>query len=152
MNYARSAHDPLQWWSWGYFTALAEQPHEISRETPRRRETGALAVDKPKRALYRTTEPERLFEHRVEHGPEVARRAVDNLQDFGGSGLALQPFVTLGSTFGKLALQIGYELFGIGQRAIGRRTHSRTSSGPTFRADHTVIDAADHRLSIRPSE
>jgi len=31
-----------------------------------------------------------------------------------GRGLALQPFVTLGSTIGKLALQIGYELFGIG--------------------------------------
>jgi len=33
----------------------------------------------------------------------------------------------------KLTLQIGYELLGIGERAVGRRVHLRTSSGPTFR-------------------
>jgi hypothetical protein len=31
---------------------------------------------------------------------------------------------------------------------IAFRAHLRTSSGPAFRMDHTVIDAGDHRLSI----
>src|SRR5215470_6366564 len=30
--------------------------------------------------------------------------------------------------------EIGYPLLGIDERAVGRRTHLRTSSGPTFRA------------------
>jgi hypothetical protein len=51
-------------------------------------------------------------------------------------------FVQLGSALDKLTLQIGYELLGIGERAVGRRAHLRTSSGPTLRADHTVINMA----------
>src|SRR5262249_33797744 len=38
----------------------------------------------------------------------------------------------LSSTLGKLTLQIGYELLGGGEHAVGRRAHLRTSSGPTF--------------------
>src|SRR6516164_10469520 len=36
------------------------------------------------------TEPHRLFEHCVEHGRELARRAIDDLQYLGGGRLLLQ--------------------------------------------------------------
>ena len=61
---------------------------------------------------------------------------------------SLQRLVTLGFALGKLTLHIGDKLLGIGYRAVGRRTHLRTSSGPTFRADHTVSTPPTHRLSI----
>ena len=48
-----------------------------------------------------------------------------------------------------LAPQIGNDLLEIGERAVRRRTHLRTSSGPTFRADHTAIGASDHVLPVR---
>jgi hypothetical protein len=70
----------------------------------------------------------RPFENRVEHGDEIARRSVDDLQDLGdrrplgqclvalGLRLIQVPlrFVPLGFALGKLTLQIGYELLGIG--------------------------------------
>jgi hypothetical protein len=66
-------------------------------------------------------EPNRLFEHRIKHRREVARGGVDDLQYLGGRGLLFQCLVTLGFVlvtlrfpFGKLTLQIGYELLGIG--------------------------------------
>jgi len=43
-----------------------------------------------------------------------AGRRIDDLQYLGGRGLPPQRLVTLGSAFGKLTLQIGYELLGIG--------------------------------------
>jgi hypothetical protein len=51
-----------------------------------------------------------------------------------------QHFVALGSALGKLPLQLGYKLLRIGKRAVGHRAHLRTSSGLTFRADHTLND------------
>ena len=48
-----------------------------------------------------------------------------------------------------LAPQIGNDLLEIGELAVRRRTHLRTSSGPTFRADHTAIGASDHVLPVR---
>ena len=39
----------------------------------------------------------RLLQDRVEHWCEVVRRAVDDLQDFGGGGLLLQCLVRLGN-------------------------------------------------------
>jgi len=36
------------------------------------------------------TQPHRLFEHRIEHRREVARRRIDDLQHLGGGGLLLQ--------------------------------------------------------------
>src|SRR5215468_2110553 len=41
----------------------------------------------------------RLFEHRVEHWSEIARRGIDDLQYLCGRGLLLQGFVTLGGAF-----------------------------------------------------
>ena len=74
---------------------------------------------------------QRLLEDRVEYRREVAGRGIDDLQHLGGRGLLLERLVTLGSAFGKLTMQIGYELLGIGKRAVGRRAHLRASSGPT---------------------
>src|SRR6516162_5199853 len=48
-----------------------------------------------------------------------------------------------------LAPQIGNDLLEIGELAVRRRTHLGTSSGPTFLADHTAIDASDHVLPVR---
>jgi hypothetical protein len=50
------------------------------------------------------------------------------------------------SALGQPAPQIGYR-FGI-ERVVGRRAHLRASSGPAFRADHTVIAMSRYRLSI----
>jgi len=69
-----------------------------------------------------------LFEYGVEHGGEVAGRGVDDLEDLGSGDLLGETIITLdrplsqlplcfvpfGSAFGKLTLQIGYELFGMG--------------------------------------
>jgi hypothetical protein len=56
----------------------------------------------------------RLFEHRVEDRREVSVRRVDDLQHLGDRGLPLLRLVSLGSAFGKLTLQIRYELLAIG--------------------------------------
>jgi hypothetical protein len=54
-----------------------------------------------------------LFQDCVEHWGKVAGRGIDDLQYLGRRGLPLEGLVTLGSAFGKLTLQIGYELLGI---------------------------------------
>jgi hypothetical protein len=44
----------------------------------------------------------------------IGGRAADDLEHVAGRGLVFERLVTLGSAFGKLTLQIGYELFGSG--------------------------------------
>jgi len=61
-------------------------------------------------------------------------------------------FIALGFALGKLTFEIGDPLLGIGERAVGRRAHLRTSSRPTFRADHTMIDTGHRRLPRRAAE
>jgi hypothetical protein len=56
----------------------------------------------------------RCFQYCIEHRREIARRGIDDLQYLGDRGLPLQRLVALGSALGKLPLQIGYELLGIG--------------------------------------
>src|SRR5215471_1274639 len=97
-------------------------------------------------AKCRLAEPKSLIQHCVEHRCEVAGRRIDDLQHLGGRGLPLTRFgkfsLTLSKlslTLGKLTFEIGDPLRGIGYRVVGRRAHLRTSSGPIFRADHTVI-------------
>src|SRR5215831_3389482 len=51
--------------------------------------------------------------------------------------------VALGGALGKLTLQIGYELFGTGQCAVGNRAHLRASSG-------TVPPARSYRTRRQP--
>ena len=59
-------------------------------------------------------DPHCLVEHRVEHRFELTGRGIDDPQHFGRRGFPLQRIVTLGFALGKLTLQIGYELLGIG--------------------------------------
>ena len=63
----------------------------------------------------------RSLQHGIEHGREVARRIVDDLQYLGGRGLPLQRFGKFSFTFGKFSFtlgkatpQIGYQRFGVG--------------------------------------
>ena len=56
----------------------------------------------------------RLCKNSVEHRGEIAGRRIGGLKHLCQGRLAGQRFVTLGSAFGKLTLQIGYELLGIG--------------------------------------
>ena len=65
-------------------------------------------------AICCAAQTQRLLQNRIEYREEVTGGAVDNLQYFGGRSLPLQPRISLGSAFGKLTLQIGYELCGIG--------------------------------------
>jgi hypothetical protein len=55
-----------------------------------------------------------LLQDCVEYRLYVAGRGIDDLQHLSGRGLLLERLVALGSAFGKLTLQIGYELLGIG--------------------------------------
>ena len=54
----------------------------------------------------------RFFQHRIEHGREIAGRRIDDLQDLGHRGFAGQCFVTLGRPLIQLAL--GFVLLGSG--------------------------------------
>ena len=122
--------------------------HEVERARSQALPTSPV-WPQPEEACHRKASTTRWLLHR-ECAPSLISR-----QHFGGCGLPPQRLVTLGFalsklslTLGKLTLQIGYELLGIGQRAVGRRTHLRTSSGQTFGADHTV-NYTDHH-SCRP--
>jgi hypothetical protein len=75
------------------------------------------------------TKTMRLLQNRVEDRRKLARRGVDDAQDLGHRLFLSLIFVTLDSALGKLALEIGDDLCGIGQRAVRRRAHLRTSSG-----------------------
>src|SRR5215469_6302448 len=115
-----------------------------------------LAIVKKQASEFGPAEGVRLIQDRVEHRLDVAGRGIDYLQYLGGGDLLGESlitldrslgqlplrFVQLGSALDKLTLQIGCELLGIGERAVGCRAHLRTSLGPTLRADHTVIITA----------
>jgi hypothetical protein len=53
-------------------------------------------------------------------------------------------FVPLGCALVELASKVGNDLLRIGQNAVRRKAHLRTSSGPSSLADHTVIDTRHH--------
>jgi len=52
----------------------------------------------------RIAQRERLFEHRVEHRPKLARRRIDDLEHLGDRGLLDERFVTFRSGFRQLTL------------------------------------------------
>jgi hypothetical protein len=113
-----------------------------------------LALDPPNVSVSRLTEAQRFFQDGVEHWREIAGGGVDYPQHLGGRGLLFQRLVTfrgalfqlslgivsLSSAQSKLVPEIGNDLLRIVQRAVTYQAHLRTSSGPTFRADHSVID------------
>src|SRR6516165_7210778 len=103
-----------------------------------------------------------FLQYCVEDRGEIAGRRIDDLQHLGDRGLLGESLITLGFalvtlgfalgkfsvTLGKLTFEIGYPLLGIAELAVGRRAHLRTSSGPTIRVDHSVIDTGYHRSPI----
>ena len=83
-------------------------------DTPQSNSIELLAVIGPQRAKRRAAQPVRLLQDRIEHRPEVAGRGIDDLQYLGHRRLSRKSLVALGSAFGKLALQVGIDLLGIG--------------------------------------
>src|SRR5215469_10417822 len=76
--------------------AVSQQLDELDRETLRCRETGTVAIDEPKGTLDGATEPDRLFEHRIEHRREIARRGIDDLQYLRSRRLLFERLACLG--------------------------------------------------------
>src|SRR6516165_2821490 len=101
----------------------AQLLRQFFRVAMHRGRTESLTVPKSQGSKRRSAQAVRLLQDRVEHRREIAGRGIDNLQDLRGRRLLLQRLVTLCSAFGKLTLQIGYELFRIGERAVGYRAH-----------------------------
>ena len=62
----------------------------------------------------RLGEGRRTFGQGFEDALKVKGRAADNLEHIAGRGLVFDRLVSLGSAFGKLTLQIGYELLAMG--------------------------------------
>ena len=92
----------------------------------------ALTVPGSEGAKGCLAQARRLFEHRVEHGPEVARRGIDDGEDFGGGSLLGKrlitfsfDFVALTLRFGEAPLKIIDGLLEIDQCARGHRAHLR---------------------------
>jgi hypothetical protein len=55
----------------------------------------------------RLAQAHRLFEHRIEHWREIARRGVDDLQHIGGRGLLCARFGEFGGAFGEAGFERG---------------------------------------------
>src|SRR5438067_2772377 len=85
--------------------------------------TKGIAFTSPKNSEPRLTQPDRPFEHRLEHRGEVARRGVDDLQDFGQSSLFGQSFVPLGECPVEAALQLSNGAPKFGYVVIQHRGH-----------------------------
>jgi hypothetical protein len=114
---------------------LAQQLREPTRDAPHR--NGAEFAVLIELQLTEGTPAEAVcfIQYRLEHRREVAGRTVDDPQHLGGRGLLLQGLVTLGIAlvqpalqFRVRALKIGDDLLRIGECAVRRRAHLRTSS------------------------
>jgi hypothetical protein len=66
------------------------------RHAARANHTELLPVGDTHHADRRAAQMHRLFQHRIEHRREVARRRIDNLQDLRGRGLLFQRLARLG--------------------------------------------------------
>ena len=73
-----------------------------------------LAIAYSERPGIGAAKPGGGFDHRVQHRLDIGGRAADDVKHLGCRGLVFESLVALGSAFGKLTLQIGYELLGIG--------------------------------------
>ena len=69
---------------------LAQILRERGRHAARRHGMETLAVVGVEHSERRLAQPHRLFQHRIEHRRQIARRGVDHLQHLGGRGLLLQ--------------------------------------------------------------
>ena len=84
-----------------------------------------LPVPSSKGAELRLAQPDRLFEHRLEHRREIAGRGVDHLQHLGGRGLLLQRLLLLGQQPRILHRdhRLGGEVFQQSDLLVGEGTH-----------------------------
>src|SRR5215472_10306086 len=73
-----------------------------------------FTVESHQRAVSGVAQGVRFLQDRIEHREEVAGRRIDDLQYFGSPGLLITRFSKFSLTLGKLTLQIGYKLLGIG--------------------------------------
>jgi hypothetical protein len=89
-------------------------PLDKARVAAHRSGSEILAVIGVQMATCGLAQPQRLFQHRIEHRLQVAGRGIDDLQHLGGGSLLFQCLVKLGSALGKLTFEIGYTLLGIG--------------------------------------
>jgi hypothetical protein len=89
-------------------------PSNVFRIAVPSHEMETLAIKRCQATVGSAAQSQCFLEHCLEYWGEVAGRGVDDLQDLGGRGLPLQRLVTLGSAIGKLTLQIGYQLLGMG--------------------------------------
>jgi hypothetical protein len=94
--------------------ALSQPAGQRLRYAMTRDRAEVLAVIKKQASKFGPAEGVRLIQDRVEHRPKVAGRRIDDLHYLGDRGLPLKRLVTLSLALGKLTLQIGYELLGIG--------------------------------------
>src|SRR5215813_4960605 len=84
---------------------------------------------------FRLTQPQGLFEHRVEYWPEIALRRVDDLQYFGSGGLLLQCLSGLGDQ---------PRVFDRDDRLVGKGTHQLDLPlGERFHPKTVKCDDAD---------
>ena len=72
---------------------------------------------------------------------EIAGRGVDDLQYLDGGGLLSERLVALGSALGKPTLEFGYEPLGSTNVVSDIVLIGGPRRKPTFRPDHTVIEA-----------
>src|SRR5262249_21264413 len=119
----------------------------------------ARSVTHHQPAKMRTAESMGLLQNGFEYRREIAGRRVDDLDHLGHRRLSRERGVTVGSArlklsgaLGKLTPKISYDPLGIGQCAIRRRAHLRTSSRPSFRRSHTLKGTLHHEPSWRGDE
>ena len=107
---------------------LVHECCELFRIAERRQRVEMLTVIGRQGTDLGAAKPVRLVQDLLEHWRDVTRRVVDGVHHLGERGLTGQRFVALGrrliqislrfvqlgSAFGKLTLQIGYEPVGIG--------------------------------------
>jgi hypothetical protein len=82
--------------------------------TPRIARRAKMFVISKEHTSLAAAERMRLLQYRFEHRRTVAGRGIDDLQDLGCRSLPLQRLIALSCALGKLTLQIGDELLGIG--------------------------------------
>ena len=80
----------------GAGNASTQQLGERIREVARGDGTEVFAIVKFQRALCAVAKLMRLFQDRLEHWLEITRRGVDDAENFGSRGLALQSLARLG--------------------------------------------------------
>src|SRR5437764_1931523 len=86
----------------------------------------------------------RLLQDRLEHRDEIARRGVDDLQDFGQSSLFGLGFVALGKCLTEPPPQLSVGTVRIGYLVIEHRSHVLAPVAPRYFRHHTPIRSGLH--------